>query len=402
MSVIDRLRKSPRHANALPTAASDQATGDGIAIEEPVVSDGSLAKPEEVTAAAESSAASGLQLEVVEEGMQAFETRAGVAAEGADETGHAAGSNGSASPARSLSLTQSLEGSAASVDGDRSVDDQPLVIQADAALVDGLRALLVHHLKRSVGANVVNLSTSQAELLEHHLARLSSYAQKIVHTLAFATRFLSKQQFEDRNEMDGQLQGGGAGGGGCGGGHIGPPGSEALAAVAVAAAAAGVPGLPVAQTASNGGVTFQDSGSEAATPAPKPPKKSLKLNDDEILTLYRSAQVEAAIEADWRGITGPVAPGRGADAADRGYTGRTDGSGAAASHSGRNNHEASQTRAEYLRILSRAMQEPRGVEMVAAQKKSVCCGRDGGPGAAVPAVLDNVMGQKPTWSVRRH
>lgn len=182
------------------------------------------------------------------------------------------------------------EGSRASATPSAAGEDHVLLIQADAPLVDGLRALLVHHLKRSVGTSVINLSASQAELLEHHLSRLASYAQKIVHTLAFATRFLSKHQFEgDRGEaMDSP--------------HIDSFANRAAAADGTYAGS--MMGAAEAQ---------QMQAAEVA----RPPRKSLKLNDDEILTLYRSAQMEAAIEADWRGIQGPspgVAPA-GSDAA---------------------------------------------------------------------------------------
>mmetsp|Transcript_81260 Transcript_81260/g.134269 ORF Transcript_81260/g.134269 Transcript_81260/m.134269 type:complete len:211 (-) Transcript_81260:12-644(-) len=44
-------------------------------------------------------------------------------------------------------------------DADRGFQG-PLVIQAEATLVEGLRALLVHHLKRSVGTNIISLSAS--------------------------------------------------------------------------------------------------------------------------------------------------------------------------------------------------------------------------------------------------
>jgi len=200
--------------------------------------------------------------------------------------------------------------------------DAPLVIQADASLVDGLRALLVHHLKRSVGANIVNLSASQAELLEHHLARLASYATKIVHTLAFATRFLSKHAAEQDAEPDGNHQA-----------EAGVPQSVGTGA----SSASRAPAPP-----------------EVAAAETKPPKKALKLNDAEILSLYQSAQMEAAIEADWRGISAPRN--------DSSFDGRTSsshrsmwsGSPAKTPHA---DFDKSGDQ-EYLRMLSRAMQQP--------------------------------------------
>jgi len=233
--------------------------------------------------------------------------------------------------------------------------EPPLIIQSDASLVDGLRALLVHHLKRSVGANTINLSASQAELLEHHLARLASYAQKIVHTLAFATRFLSKQHFEgDRGELESPHTDGSRG-----------------------------PNAAPSHAASAGASHVQQSPAEVA----RPPRKSLKLNDDEILSLYRSAQMEAAIEADWRGIQGPTGRISG------GEGGGTNRSAASTSIIASDGHsEPKDADQEYLRILSNALQQPGRspraftAEIMDPTKDSICCR----PG--VPTVLNGVMG----------
>mmetsp|Transcript_111609 Transcript_111609/g.279479 ORF Transcript_111609/g.279479 Transcript_111609/m.279479 type:complete len:496 (+) Transcript_111609:97-1584(+) len=234
------------------------------------------------------------------------------------------------------------------------LSDAPLVIQADASLVDGLRALLVHHLKRSVGSNVVNLSASQVELLEHHLARLASYATKIVHTLAFATRFLSKQRIEgEGGEPADSPESVGVGG----------PSGEAPRTVGGSAAAAG--------GASSGG-----SASRPPLPAvvePKPARKALKLNDCEILSLYKSAQAEAAIEADWRGIPGP-----GLSRANSTCTSRSPASiGTPAGDVASTPKDAADQ--EYLRMLSRAMQQPGRspraftAEILDPAKDAMCC-----------------------------
>lgn len=214
-------------------------------------------------------------------------------------------------------------------DSDREFSsDAPLVIQADASLLDGLRALLVHHLKRSVGANIVSLSASQAELLEHHLARLASYATKIVHTLAFATRFLSKHNCDQDNQGTSQFSG--ASQGGLGQGSSGATNSTDMARYA--------------------------AGAKASTPAaaePRPPRKALKLNDDEILSLYRSAQMEASIEADWRGISGPPRMGSDGDGRSSSHRGSKGGTPTKDSDT-----DAKSGDLEYLRMLSRAMQQP--------------------------------------------
>jgi len=225
---------------------------------------------------------------------------------------------------------------------------QPLIIAPDASLVDGLRALLVHHLKRSVGSNMVSLSASQAELLEHHLARLASYAQKIVHTLAFATRFLSKQNDGPDGYPNNPQQ--------FSPGPAGAPHNQQYR-----------PGEGNGSHPAVGGQPQADQG------PPKPPRKSLKLSDDEILNIYRNAQVEAAIEADWRGIEGPAAKARSwsdGEGTTRSGTGSAPPAGA---------QEAQGEDREYLRMLSRALQEPGRspraltAEILDPSKGTVCC-----------------------------
>mmetsp|Transcript_24941 Transcript_24941/g.54265 ORF Transcript_24941/g.54265 Transcript_24941/m.54265 type:complete len:435 (+) Transcript_24941:49-1353(+) len=266
----------------------------------------------------------------------------------------------SATASRAFSTdTDGAEGPCSGLDVDL-LGERPLMIQADAPLVDGLRALLVHHLKRSVGASIVNLSASQAELLEHHLARLASYAQKIVHTLAFATRFLSKHHFEgDHGELESpRTDGGGRGGSG---GYS--PGDAVVGGAA--------PPRP--------------------PPEPRPPRKALKLNDDEILSLYRSAQHEASIEADWRGIQGPT-PSR-SGASEDGGTSRSAVSLAAPASDLTPTEHLKDGDQEYLRMLSRALQQPGRspraftAEILDPSKDVVCCR------PRVDTMLNGVMGR---------
>merc|ERR1712083_998803 len=56
--------------------------------------------------------------------------------------------------------------------------------------------------------------------------------------------------------------------------------------------------------------------SENATGQPEPvaAKKPLRLSDNEILSLFRGAQKEASLEADWRGIQDPPARREQSDA----------------------------------------------------------------------------------------
>jgi len=150
----------------------------------------------------------------------------------------------------------------------QSAEVAPLVIPADAPLSDGLRALMVHHLKRAVGSDTISLTGGQAELLEHHLARLASYAQKIVHTLAFATRFLTSDATPE------------------------PSGEQAEAD----------------REGNSRSASRENYEEPPEPPAPRPPAV-LKLKDRDILDIYRSAQLEASKEADWRGIVGAPSEG---------------------------------------------------------------------------------------------
>eukprot|EP00929_Paragymnodinium_shiwhaense_P000572 TRINITY_DN10081_c0_g1_i1.p1 TRINITY_DN10081_c0_g1~~TRINITY_DN10081_c0_g1_i1.p1 ORF type:complete len:473 (+),score=123.16 TRINITY_DN10081_c0_g1_i1:161-1579(+) len=270
--------------------------------------------------------------------------------------------------------------------GGESCDAPPLVVPGDAPLVDGLRALLLHHLRRSISTSSVDLSASQADLLEQHLGRLASYAQKIVHTLAFATRFLTKQQEEETDPL-------------C------PPASTPAATrqfplredqlmhrTGAAASSAAAQQQPFAGSSAA-------SASSVATEEPRVPKKPLKLNDDELLSLFRSAQAEAASEADWRGIEGPGGSNIvGGGVSDLGYSSRSARSSASGPDSGSaisgGGHLEEDSRAEWVRLFSRAMQEPgRSPGAVAAEiadpKRTVCCGRD-----AVPAVLSALSSGK--------
>ncbi|CAE8642524.1 unnamed protein product [Polarella glacialis] len=213
----------------------------------------------------------------------------------------------------------------------------PLVIEADAPLVDGLRILLVHHLKKTVGANVINLTAGQAELLEHHMSRLESYAQKIVHTLAFATRLIAWQQpFETESPL-------------------------------------------AASNASSRGACSSATDPAEGEPAWKPreprcPPKKLKLKDEEILDIFRSAQQEAIKEADWRGIEGPTASRSGDDASSC----RSGASASTAYYTTDGSQDDG--RGDYLRVISRAMQQPGRTpesftaEMVDPSQGAMCCG----------------------------
>lgn len=204
-----------------------------------------------------------------------------------------------------------------------AASESALFIPAEATLHDGLRALLVHHLKRSVGTGNIILTTGQADLLEHHMARLASYAQKIVHTLTFATRFL----------MNGQ---------------------NALGEEGMADAESS----PRYAASSQDGERCSSHCDEECQPAiaRQPVRKTtLKLRDQEILDLYRSAQQEASKEADWRGIKGPeVTPG---SPSEGGSTARSEGS-MAARFSTQKTAVSAPEDLEFLGQVSRAMQQP--------------------------------------------
>lgn len=196
-----------------------------------------------------------------------------------------------------------------------AASESALFIPAEATLQDGLRALLVHHLKRSVGSGNISLTTGQADLLEHHMARLASYAQKIVHTLAFATRFLMNDQ-----GLLGESQGE----------------SESSPRYAIS------------------NEDDEQCSMEQEVRVPKR-KSTLKLRDREIMELFRSAQQEASKEADWRGITGPeVTPG---SPSEGGSTARSEGSMAARFSTQKTAVKAPDDLA-FLGQVSRAMQQP--------------------------------------------
>lgn len=191
-----------------------------------------------------------------------------------------------------------------------------ILIPAGASLLDGLRLLLVHHLRASAGTENINLTAGQAELLEHHLSRLSSYAQKIVHTLAFATRFLSSKEAEDAQN-------------GSGGREADVP------------AASGI----------------RDSGSVAESQEQErreTKRSSLRLKDRELLEIYREAQQEASREADWRGLATPRTTARS--------------NGSVYSDSSASKSGVTPGDAQLLRVISEAMQQPgRTPEIVAAE-----------------------------------
>jgi len=151
----------------------------------------------------------------------------------------------------------------------RPSDDALLTISADATLVDGLRCLLLHHMKKGLDSDVT-LTATQAELFEQHLDRLASYAGKIVSALSFSMHFLTKHKAGWE-----------------------PDESE----------------VPLSER------------QEDEQP------KTLKLDDNDILDIYRSAQHEAMKEADWRGVDEDGQRQRIADS-------------------------------ELVRVLSRAMQQP--------------------------------------------
>jgi len=189
--------------------------------------------------------------------------------------------------------------------------------------------------------SVVDLSVSQAELLEHHVARLASYSQKIVHTLAFATSFLARHQFEGENDA---------------GNHQGTAPKAPFAS-------AGLPG---------GHARESDAVAGSAATA----KRQLRLSDGEILALFQSAQQEAAKEADWRGITSPAPArqpvsmhtvGAAGESIQRHVTTTPCGSGAA----GGSDRAQDST---YLHALSHALQQPtHGLVGSTAGPGVACC-----------------------------
>lgn len=150
---------------------------------------------------------------------------------------------GSISP-RSVSSTE-----ASSISLSRGKDSQilgPSQPLAEMALMDGLRSLLLQQLKAQLSTDSVNLTADENELLQEHVERLHTYSQSIVQTLSVLQLKRGTLPFGLEEEVAGEPQ-------------------------------------PMIQLRS------------------VLPQKALKLNDSEILEIYRTAQLEAGREADWRG-----------------------------------------------------------------------------------------------------
>lgn len=143
-------------------------------------------------------------------------------------------------------------------------EEKEVVIPVDASLLEGLKVILEHHLRRT---GVETLTQPEADLLAHHLGRLASYGQKIVHTLAYSQQVVTQT-------------------------------IEGLAA------AAQQPPAP------RPGDSSAQAGAEAAAEEAvqkDAPTKKLRLSDREIMAIFKGAQREAEREADWRNIEPPNA-----------------------------------------------------------------------------------------------
>lgn len=184
--------------------------------------------------------------------------------------------------------------------------DQPLVIPADASLSEGLRMLLLHHVRRSLGSEVpVSVPPHHLSFLEDHVAWLAS------NSIAFLARFLGRLRSSENSEESASRRAHSSGDPRCD--PVPPPKLE-----------------------------------------PRTRKKPLKLSDDEILNIYRSAQAEAAIEADWRGIHNQTSDSTGrAPSSSASSSG-----GVMACVAGQSSPVKLDKDREYLRMFSRALQEP--------------------------------------------
>jgi len=145
-------------------------------------------------------------------------------------------------------------------------EEKEVVIPVDASLLEGLKVILEHHLRRT---GVETLTQPEADLLAHHLGRLASYGQKIVHTLAYSQQVVT-QPIEGRAEAAQQPP-------------APRPGDDDSSAQAGAEAAA------------------EEAAQKDA------PTKTLRLSDREIMAIFKGAQREAEREADWRNIEPPNA-----------------------------------------------------------------------------------------------
>ncbi|CAJ1379662.1 unnamed protein product [Effrenium voratum] len=152
---------------------------------------------------------------------------------------------------KEMSNCLATPGSVSTASGLGSAPGSGLRIPAGCSLAEGMRMLLLHHLRRLAG--VGDEPSGQQRELERHLAQLASYSEKLLACLRAVSTAPSA-----------------------------PPEPAASPAASSARSAASGPG------ASAG----------AAGRAARP----VRLRDSELLEIYRCAQQEASREADWRGV----------------------------------------------------------------------------------------------------
>jgi len=228
-------------------------------------------------------------------------------------------------------------------------------VHAGTSTENEIRTLLVGLLarSRSVGWShgpLEMLTQAQDEVLQRHLSTLTLYVEKIVLALTFAERlpFPSRQTaYAPAFPSDGRT-------------------------------------CPKDKALSNTMWSNGASGRILDVDANSSPTWVMELSDDEILRLYRSAQDEAQMEADWRGITGPLAPEGRDDESIAGWSASTPVLGP--SVSARTTLSAQSGERDYLRLISSALQDAHHRDVIVASELAagpptgtVCCYRREGP-----------------------
>jgi len=190
--------------------------------------------------------------------------------------------------------------------GDICLDDLPVGKKASGAkdddpLIDDLRALLIDHLRRSVAIPVSppDQLLLHKQLLDEHANKLAVVANEAVQAIAAA--------IEESNANVNE-----------GGEDTNSRGEDATSWTSTVDSQS--------QDAISAGLEAVKRMRRARQPPPQASsRKALHLSDEEIMALYRVAQEEAEIEADWRGLQSPVTtrssllhPGRASKASDAG------------------------------------------------------------------------------------
>jgi len=271
-----------------------------------------------------------------------------------------------------------------------------------ASTEDELRTLLVRLLarSRSVGWShgpFEELTQAQADVLQRHLSTLTPYVEKIVLALTFAERFpfpsrqtacapaFSSDGRTRPKSLSNTMWANGASGRRLDVDEHSSPTSFGGQVLQRAGAAQQAERRSEHQQLAEAAQQLRglQPAKRASSQPPHTQRRVMELSDDEILNLYRSAQDEAQMEADWRGITGPLAPEGPDDESIAGWSVSTLGLGP--SVSARPTSSAQSSERDYLRLISSALRDAHHRDVIVASELAagpptgtVCCYRGEG------------------------